>query len=385
MRKRTGSIQQRGEDTWFIRVSTGSDGGGRRVLTRTVHGTEAQAEAEKHRLLAEFHEGDHSFRPGTFGELAERWYEAFGQHLAKPQDYRNNLDHRLLPELGKMSLTRITPAFLDQLYGRVQRQRDIKAATVRRKWHTQIHAILEQGVKWGEIRSNPASLATPPEAEKPDILPPSTKEVEKLLASGTPEFRCYLRLAAITGARPNELCRLRWRDVDLANTQVRITWTKTGKKSRYIALDSGTAAVLKQHQKNMAERSLVVGRPLAPDGYVFSGDPASRFPRHPSTMTHWFAKARDDLGLSGIRLYDLRHYVATQLLGAGEDPVTVAGRLGNSPYIVLTTYAAFIPARDRNAANKMGGILDASATRSRRRGKQPLKSDLGDKLPVAEA
>ncbi len=47
-----------------------------------------------------------------------------------------------------------------------------------------------------------------------------------------------------------------------------------------------------------------------------------------------------------LRLHDLGHYVATQLVSAGVDTRTVAGRLGHaSPSVTLSTYAAWVPAR----------------------------------------
>lgn len=51
--------------------------------------------------------------------------------------------------------------------------------------------------------------------------------------------------------------------------------------------------------------------------------------------------------------------MATQLIGAGHDIRTVSGRLGHAQTsTTLNTYAAFLGARDREAANQLAALLD---------------------------
>ena len=60
-----------------------------------------------------------------------------------------------------------------------------------------------------------------------------------------------------------------------------------------------------------------------------------------------------------VRLHDLRHFVATQLLSAGVDVRTVAGRLGHrNAATTLNVYAHFVEQADRGAADVMGGVLN---------------------------
>ena len=55
--------------------------------------------------------------------------------------------------------------------------------------------------------------------------------------------------------------------------------------------------------------------------------------------------------MRGVRLHDLRHYVATRLLTNGIDVRTVAGRLGHrNPSTTLNVYAHFVPGSDREAS-----------------------------------
>ena len=62
--------------------------------------------------------------------------------------------------------------------------------------------------------------------------------------------------------------------------------------------------------------------------------------------------------MTGIRLHDLRHYVATRLLAAGVDVRTVAGRLRHrNPSTTLNVYSHFVPKADREAADALGRIF----------------------------
>lgn len=79
-------------------------------------------------------------------------------------------------------------------------------------------------------------------------------------------------------------------------------------------------------------------------------------------MTRRFRRLCDSAGLEGVRLHDLRHYVATQLLAAGVDVRTVAGRLGHrNAATTLNVYAHFVPEADRRAADVLAGLLGAAA------------------------
>ena len=74
-------------------------------------------------------------------------------------------------------------------------------------------------------------------------------------------------------------------------------------------------------------------------------------------MTAAFAKVRKRVGLEHVQLRHLRHYTATQLLSAGVDVRTVAGRLRHArPAMTLDRYAAWVPERDREAADVLGNL-----------------------------
>jgi integrase len=59
-----------------------------------------------------------------------------------------------------------------------------------------------------------------------------------------------------------------------------------------------------------------------------------------------------------MRFHDLRHFSATQLIGAGTDVRTVAGRLGHAdPSTTLRVYTHALADRDKAAAQVLGELL----------------------------
>ncbi len=76
-------------------------------------------------------------------------------------------------------------------------------------------------------------------------------------------------------------------------------------------------------------------------------------------MSLTFRRLGHSVGLEQVRLHDLRHFVATTLLGAGVDLQTVAGRLGHAGggRTTLAVYSHFQQATDRDAADLLGKLL----------------------------
>ena len=183
-----------------------------------------------------------------------------------------------------------------------------------------------------------------------------------------------MMLAAATGARRSELIALRWTDVDLERGMVSIErgivsgpdglvekGTKTH-SSRRVSLDAGTAAALVDHHARATDRARMCRVPLAADAFVFSNAVDGSEPWFPDSVSRSFRLLCDKEGVPGVRLHDLRHFVATQLLSAGVDVRTVAGRLGHrNAATTLNVYAHFVEQADRNGGEPMLRIADGVA------------------------
>lgn len=137
---------------------------------------------------------------------------------------------------------------------------------------------------------------------------------------------------------------------------------------RRISLNAATVEVLTARHDAYVE---VIGRlDEAPSdwAFLFSHDPLRDRPWHPDAVTHRYTKMCAGLDIDS-HLHALRHYSATELLTAGVDFRTVAGRLGHAGggTTTLRVYAAWVAAADRSAAELLGGRLQRPS-RTRRGG-----------------
>jgi integrase len=82
----------------------------------------------------------------------------------------------------------------------------------------------------------------------------------------------------------------------------------------------------------------------------------------PDAWTDRFGKLRAELGFTGVRLHDLRHYVATTLLNNGVDLATVAGRLGHGGggKTTLAIYGHPSKVVDRASSDFMASLIAAA-------------------------
>jgi integrase len=116
--------------------------------------------------------------------------------------------------------------------------------------------------------------------------------------------------------------------------------------------------VLKRLRADEAKRLLAVGLRIGPKSWVFS-DRLGTDPWRPDRPTQrWVRLRKVTPELAGVRLHDLRHLVATELLAAGVDLAVVAGRLGHSsPRTTLGVYGHALPGREREAADIIAARL----------------------------
>jgi integrase len=372
-------MRERQPGVWELIVSVGRDplSGKWKRRSRTVRGTKRNAQRALADLVHEVTTG--AVRPAdiTVGAALDRWLELACDDLSPTtlREYRRLLDRRIRPALGERQLSRLSTADLDAFYSALSHQAGLAPATIR-----QIHSILRRGlrqaVRWGWIGGNPAINTTLPRRRRAEIEPPSPAVIRSLLdaaiehdaTTGTLMF-----LAARTGMRRGELCGLKWDDVDLARAKIVVsravaavpdgTIEKTTKThaSRRIALDKATVATIARYRQQAEEWAACAGTTLGPMSFVFSRTIDGERPLHPDNVTAAFRRLCERERITGVRLHDLRHAHATQLLAAGVPVRTVSGRLGHaSAMTTLNVYAHALEESDEHAAQVIGEIFDRS-------------------------
>jgi integrase len=220
-------------------------------------------------------------------------------------------------------------------------------------------------VRWHWVSANPLLMVDAPAARKPDPQPPTPDEAARLVETAweDPDWGTLVWLTMTTGARRGELCALRWSHVDLETGTITLRRsisqfgtersekdTKTHQQRR-LALDPETIAVLTAHWERCRERAESVGEVLSRTAFVFSLAPEGSEHLVPSSVSQRYGRLAARLGIQ-THLHSLRHYSATELIAAGVDVRTVAGRLGHSGGGVTTlrVYAAWLAEADQRAA-----------------------------------
>jgi integrase len=227
---------------WELRLYAGRRPDGRdRYVSKRFRGTAREAVRARAALLVELEQNKGSGdTPGTFGELAERWYAHGrpGWKVRTADSYRRHLDQVIVPALGAKDADRLRPADLDRLWASLADGQatgnEIAPATVER-YAAAVKAIFNFGIRRGELARNLVVQAPPPRSHSKEVTPPSVEMVTRLLVSAREadaDFGALCWVAVATGARQGELCALRWADVDLGEATVRIARTLSELRSQ---------------------------------------------------------------------------------------------------------------------------------------------------------
>jgi integrase len=379
-----GTKRERRKGVWEVRAYLGRDPltGKPRQVSKTVHGGAKAADQALRDLLDRQPPSRNDGIGVTFGQLLNRWLEESERMDLSPTTmgtYRAQVEGTIRPALGKVPLNRLTAKHLDDLYGAVK-TRGRSAKTIR-NYHAIISSALHQAVRWGWVRDNVAEQAKPPRVSQHRVKAPSVEVVREIIESAEdrdPRLAPLLMLGALTGMRRGELCALRWSDVHIDRAELDVSRSvvivpgglaeKTTKTDRFrrVALDEVGIALLVQHRARVDEWARLADTTVADDAFVFSPLVDGSTPFRPDNVTGFFVRVRDSLGYKDVRLHDLRHFTATQLIGAGVDVRTVAGRLGHSdPSLTLRVYSHAIEERDRAAAAIIGRVLSEGQAKAK--------------------
>jgi DNA-binding transcriptional regulator YhcF (GntR family)/site-specific recombinase XerD len=238
--------------------------------------------------------------------------------------------------------------------------------------HWCLSGALKRAVKWRWITVNPLDQAESPRSVAADPHPPTPEQAAAIVNAAFKDFEwgMFVWTAMTTGARRGELCALRWDLLDLDNAVLTIrtsigqqgatTWEKPTKthQQRRIALSAETVALLRTYRSLCAATATEFGRELATDCRIFSTAVDHNTWLKPDSVSQRYERMCHKLGWD-MNIHQLRHYSATELIAAGVDVRTVAGRLGHGGggSTTLRVYSAWVSEADQRAAGNLGGRM----------------------------
>ena len=366
-----GTITRRKDGRWEAKYTVYTAEGPKR---RALYGKTRKVAADKlARALADRTSG-HTFDTEnmTVGEYLDRWLNDSDKGSVRTSTYERHeqiVRLHLKPALGRLKLSKLTPAHVQGLY-RDKLDSGLSPATVQ-KIHTVLHKALTQALKWNMIPRNAADVVKAPRPVPEEMHPLSPDEARNLIeAARGDKLEAPYILAVHTGMRQGELLGLKWEDVDLNEGVIHIRRTvvrsggrislgepKTKGSRRPVHLTGAAVEALKAHLERQLEDIERLGDLYRDHGLVFTSEVGTLI--NPSNLRRRsFAPLLQRAGLPRIRFHDLQHTCATLLPSRNVHPKYVQELLGHATVaITLDTYSHVIRGMGDHTARAMEDVF----------------------------
>ncbi|WP_410605003.1 tyrosine-type recombinase/integrase [Amycolatopsis sp. lyj-90] len=364
-------------------------------------GPKAAGQAEKLRtkFLNQVDEKRSSRTSATVDQLMDRYFELVKIEETTRTGYESLVRIHVRPLLGGSKLSRLDGEILDSFYKQLrtcrahcQGRKFVQHRTERahecddrcgphkckplagssiRKIQAILSGAGQRAVRWGWLGVNPFDLAESVPVSRPEPKPPTSEQAAAIANAAWQDvdWGMLVWLALMTGIRRGELCALKWDRLDVGKGVLTIrssiaqegrrTWEKDTKthQQRRITLDADTVALLRAYRQRCAERA-GIGSEMPASARIFSLSPDGSTWLKPDSVSQRYARMCERLGWD-MNIHQLRHYTATELIAAGVDVRTVAGRLGHGGggSTTLKVYSAWVAEADQRAAGTLAGRM----------------------------
>ncbi|MGG1685565.1 tyrosine-type recombinase/integrase [Pseudalkalibacillus sp. NRS-1564] len=381
-----GSLEKRGEDTYRLRVSQGTDGNGKRIQHRKTIKAKSKREAEKElaKFITEIEAGTFIESPKkTFKEFAEFWLDSFARKNLKQSTvygYEQMLINRIFPTIGHIPIEKLKPLHLQQFYSNLQdngirmdgKPGGLSNQTIKHH-HNCISAILQDALEWDVLAQNVAHKVTPPKvAQKEADFYTEEEAIEILNALAKEDFKyaTLYTLAFTTGLRKGELLGLEWSHIDFIAKELHIKQTslynpkagiytdipKSRTSIRSLSISDSELLLLRKLKISQDKQKELQQELWIEHNRLFTQWNGK--PMHPSTVNSEFKKFLRKNQFPVKSFHTTRHTNITLLLANNVDIKTVIHRAGHADGIMtINKYGHALKSKDRDAAIKLENIF----------------------------
>jgi integrase len=285
----------------------------------------------------------------TVGDLIDRFER---EHLPRKRpstigDYRGMLNKHVRPHFGKHTkVADVTYADIDALHRKITASGSTYVAN---RCVAVLSKMFSLAIKWQMRTDNPCrGIERNPESKRKRYL--SGDELKRLTAAlaETPDkqFVNIITLLVMTGARKAEVLSMRWTDLTL--TQDKGVWTKLGsttkQKTDHVVPLSAPACELLSKIKKRSGGEWVFPSSDNPSGHIIE-------------IKNGWAGLCERAGIEGLRIHDLRHSFASQLVSSGASLPLIGALLGHSNPSTTARYAHLFDDPQRAAVEKIGALV----------------------------
>lgn len=409
--KGNGVIIQKGRNHYEIQLSCGRDPitGRYRRISRTIHGTRKEAGRKLDEIRREL-EGGLSIDSQSI--TLRQWVSEFmesrkesGRVGASTLKNDSNMLDLICSILGDVPLSKLDARMVKNLFPEIRKRREEQgyncSNSTLNHYFILFKSCLKEAVNLDLMLRNPCDKVKAPRRDtvtrnaldaedasrllrcidmseqaalnalmdkETRQLPENIQDRDFLRGIRDVSHILLVRLALATGARQGELMAATWRELDFTSSRFAIMQAmgntgeikqpKTQSGIRSIFVDANTMAHLVAWKQLQAELLATIDIEQDDDTPCFCSSVGAHLDK--SGFQRWWRTWRKQNGFDGLKLHELRHTMATQLLANGVDLKTVQSRLGHAnASLTLNTYAHAIPARDEAAANLIASLYSA--------------------------
>lgn len=275
-------------------------------------------------------------------------------------DYAEKANRWIIPRLGRTPVIELRPEHLLQMY------RALEARGLSSRTRCYIHQVLRQSLDHAVglrlIRYNPARQIRAPSYQRKWPARLSPAEIWRFLETARKEELGALWLVlAATGMRPCEAVGLRWDDLALDGSRLRIegtlrflpdgTWRRLplpAGQVREIVVSEAVLLALRDHQSGQERLRIRAPSEWKENGFIFT-DATGQPLQWARVSGKQFRQLLRRAGLPAVPAFSLRHSYIEALLLRGESPLAISRQTGYSSLARMLSSHKLPPGPDGQA------------------------------------
>ena len=300
----------------------------------------------------------------TVAQLMSVYLRLHGVPRWSPSTYQSNrglIQHYILPCMGNMRLSELSPRTVAMLYSRMLEEPRISfpyhkqggqklSPTTLRSIHKVLHSAFEQAVLWEYMDRNPFHRVPLPVCRTKQKTFLTPEQIKRLVLYCSPTLALAIHLTFAASLRKGELLALTPADFDFEkrtvtinksyqrlNGQDLITTPKTEKSNRVITMPQFLAEEIQDYLK------MLYG--IGADDRMFTVTK--------SYLHREMDRGSKEAGVPRIRIHDIRHSAVSLLIDMGFSATAIADRVGHESIDITYNYAHLFPSKQTEMANKL--------------------------------
>jgi integrase len=287
----------------------------------------------------------------TMADLLKRFDAEHIEPRLRPgtqKHYRSAIRRHIAPHFG--AHTKVEDVRFDDVDALHRKTSKVAGTFAANRVAAILSRAFASAVRWGWCATNPArGVQRNSETKRQRYLNPAEMAAltAALAAHHDQKVADIIRLLLLTGARKGEVLSMRWSDIDLKGG----TWSKSAamtkqRREHHVPLSAPARAVL---AKRLAEQ--------AGGAFVFPGDRNGGNGGHITDITRPWEKVCKAAGLKDLRLHDLRHSFASELVSSGASLPLIGALLGHSNPTTTARYSHLYDSPLKAAVERVGAVI----------------------------